>query len=257
MGKKNFLLAANGNIVSDMPMGIVHTNWSETIPYKIDAATSTFDNVNIEVLKTTSGATGGTIVFKLYKLDANYTQSTYITTTILNNTSVSTKFFEEVITVPPNSDLLYSTNTYDIGVDLTSTALICAMITITGDVVLEDTYADVRYDDTSEPNDVAGTAYIDLDHMVEIDARGDEDNNSNVVAWNSNQTYNYTINNALIGLDSFLVTNPNAVLYSSFGDTHHANIEVGVISDGVALIKVRTATYTQIPVGSKIRMAIV
>ena len=258
MGKENFLLAANGTIVSDKPLGIVHTNWSETIPYNLDTTDSTFDTISVESLRVSSGSGGGTMIFKLYILDSDYSQSTYITTSILNNTSVSNKFYEKIITVPPNANKLYDNNTYDIGVTLSANGLVCGMISTTGDVEVEDVYANVRFTDNSDASDVSSvSAYIDTDHTVEVIARDDEDNNSNIIAWNSNQTYNYTITNSLIGLDSFLVTNLNSILYSSLGTTHHASVDIGVISDGVALIKVRASTYTSIPIGSIIRVAIV
>jgi len=142
---RQFLLMANGDLVDDKPLGITHTNWSETIPYWVSCPVgATLEKVKVMGLRVTTGPTGGSASIKIYTMDVDKKRNIFITkdtplepdcelVEVVDMTAPG-EFVNNYVTKYKHSDYKFN-----------SEKLMFAIIDLAGDIMVEDVYVWIDY----------------------------------------------------------------------------------------------------------------
>ena len=136
---------ANGDLVDDKPLGITHTNWSETIPYWISNPTgATIEKIKVMGLRVTTGENGGSASIKLYTINVDKTRTIFITKDTPDESDCDLIDIVDM-TVPGEMLSSYVTKYKHSDATFGTEKLIFAVIDITGDIMVEDVYVWVDY----------------------------------------------------------------------------------------------------------------
>jgi hypothetical protein len=147
MSKKEFILACNGDISDGHVIGIVHSNWSEVIPYFLKCDTgAVITNVRSTALRLNAEKAGDSIAFKLYAIPAHHTTE-FITRDYIERLGIQ-PFCKLEYVAPCQLVVSYAPLSSDINFILDESKYIVGLTETHSSGSCEDIYIWVTYDDS-------------------------------------------------------------------------------------------------------------